>query len=383
MVLRNTPFDRWKSAKWTPDMLAKDPNIVQVLSKKGTNNIFRYFANDQPLSEIRNFVNVKPFMEFIYSRERFFNLLNEPFSGHYYYSSGGVELLGTQSLYTREELEQVTFRTSTSQQELGQVNFWFGMQNVTAYTHYDTSHNLHSISYGKKRFVLFPPEAYSELKLYPCLHQFYRHIYMPVKDVLAPDTIQKLDGIDITLLPGDVLYIPPYWFHTVVTMVTTLSVNVWSQSEAFNTMEKVYSLPLPFEESWGRESLLKTVDYFLEQLANKLFASEYKTLMKRILSTRYKPLIYLFDTEKKNNLFSQVRNYCRDPSQDISDIISQANIDRIHQHVNILAKLFLSISQQSVRAINFGNYVEHTVFRMLGFDNVLLLPFYFQQCYVT
>ena len=69
---------------------------------------------------------------------------------------------------------------------------------------------------------------------------------------------KKLNGIDITLYPGDVLYIPPYWFPLCLLLWRqTLSVNVWSQSEAFNTMETIYSLPLPFEESWAQELLLK------------------------------------------------------------------------------------------------------------------------------
>ncbi len=379
VVLYEAPFDNWKSAKWTPYNLENDSNIVQVLSKKGTNNIFRYFANDQPLSEISNFVDLKPFKEVIFSRERFFSVLSQPFDGHYYYSSGGVELLETESLYTKQELEQVTFQTS-SQQELGQVNFWFGMKNVTAYTHYDTSHNLHSISYGKKRFILFPPEAYSDLKLYPCLHQFYRQIQMPVNEVLESSTIQKLNGIDITLYPGDVLYIPPYWFHCVITLETTLSVNVWSQSEAFNTMETIYSLPLPFEESWGQELLLKTVDYFWEHLASQLFENTYETLMKEVVVERYAPLVKKFTTKEKNSHFSKIVNLCRDRSLPLSNI-PQENMEQIHQNINTLAKMFLTIRKQSVRAINFGNYVEHIAFRIFGFDDVLLIPFYFQQCY--
>ena len=380
VVLRNTPFDKWASAFWTPEILAKELNIVQVLSKKGTNNVFRYFANDQPLSQVNKFVVSKPFIEVIYPRERFFSLLNQRFNGHYYYSSGGVELLGIETLYSRKEIEPLTFWT-TSKQELGQVNFWFGMENVTAYTHYDTSHNLHSISYGKKRFVLFPPEAYLELKLYPCLHQFYRQTYMSVSDVLTADTIQKLNGIDITLYPGEVLYIPSYWFHCVITMETTLSVNVWSQSEAYNTMENIYSLPLPFEESWGKETLMKTLDYFWKKLATVLFHTEYKTLMKQVALERYKPLLKLFTKKEKLDLFSEVISYCRYANVHLSGVVSQESFQHIDQRIDTLKNLFLAIPEQSIREINFGNYVEHTAFRILSSGDVLLLPFYFQHCY--
>ena len=47
--------------------------------------------------------------------------------------------------------------------------------NVTARLHYDTSHNFYVQIQGRKKFVLLPPEAHLQTKLYPSLHARYRH----------------------------------------------------------------------------------------------------------------------------------------------------------------------------------------------------------------
>ncbi|CAI8016412.1 hypothetical protein GBAR_LOCUS10066 [Geodia barretti] len=96
--------------------------------------------------------------------------------GFFYYSSGDIELLEIDSFFTKDSLLDVMFGDF----ELGQVNFWFGGRNVTAYTHYDTSHNLHTIIRGRKKFLLFPPSAHKHLKLYPSLHTFYRQVQVDI-----------------------------------------------------------------------------------------------------------------------------------------------------------------------------------------------------------
>jgi len=46
----------------------------------------------------------------------------------------------------------------------------------------------------------------------------------------------------VTLTAGDILYIPPYWAHTVVAEGESVSVNVWSESSG---SPRLYSLFIP------------------------------------------------------------------------------------------------------------------------------------------
>lgn len=379
-MLHNTPFDAWKSVKWTPQKLKAEPRIKQILSKKGRDNVFKYFANDQPLSVHEMFKTAKPFIEVIYSRERFFDILQQPHDGYHYYSSGGIELLDIEDIYSSEDLDLLTFKSSYDR-SLGQVNFWFGKENVTAYTHYDTSYNLHAIAYGRKKFIVFPPEVYHDLQLYPCLHQFYRQTQTNILDSNYSKTLTELKGLEVILSPGEVLYIPPYWFHCVVTLETTVSLNVWSQSEVFLVMEEVYSIPLPFEESWGREKLMKIFVYFLNKLAREIFNldEDSSDIFLETVFERYSPFLNKFSDGEHQGFLSMVQSYCLATS--IKEMLDTENIRNIDDRIFEITGLFRRVHPQAVREINFGNYVEHTALRILGADDIILLPFYMKQCF--
>ena len=323
------------------------------------------------------FDTAKPFVEVIFSRERFFDILQQPHDGYYYYSSGGIELLNIEEVYSSEDLDLLTFKSSCSG-NLGQVNFWFGKENVTAYTHYDTSYNLHAIAYGRKKFIMFPPEAYHDLQLHPCLHQFYRQTQTNIFDGNYSKTLAELKGLEVILTPGEVLYIPPYWFHCVVTVETTVSLNVWSHSEVFLVMEEIYSKSLPFEESWGREKLMKILVYFLNMLARGLFKLDKSTrdILLDTVYERYRPLLTTFNDEEH---LPRVQNYCLGTS--INEILDTENIRHIDDRIFEINGLFERVHPQPVREINFGNYVEHTTLRILGTSDIVLLPFYIKECF--
>ena len=76
------------------------------------------------------------------------------------------------------------------------------------------------------------------------------------------------------MYPGEVLYLPPYWFHSVITMEPSLSLNIWSDSNDYLLMEEVLNSPIPFETDWGLEELMRSSKYFIDVLINKLKLSQ-------------------------------------------------------------------------------------------------------------
>ena len=375
-MLHDTPFESWDSFSWTPSLLADTPGAPYILSKMGKDNVFKYFAVDQPLSSVKEMTSEKPFQEVIYPKEMFFGILEGPFDGHFYYSSGGIEMLKlSDSIYTNNSLKSLTF---PSHKGLGQVNFWFGKENVTAYTHYDTSQNLHAMVYGKKTFLLFPPSAYTELNLHPCLHQFYRQVHTDILDANVAKSLQT-KPLKVVLNQGEVLYIPPYWFHCVITMETSISLNVWSNSRAFLTMENIFALPIPFEEEWGRPKLLKALNYFIQLLAAAIVPESSHTFVKSRVYSRYQPLLLHISVKDWQNWTTTVKQYCLRDS--IEQLFDEKSIQHIHEGVQTFTEKFGAISLQPVRMINLGNYIEHIVWRILGTDDVVLLPFYLRECF--
>lgn len=75
---------------------------------------------------------------------------------------------------------------------------------------------------------------------------------------------------EVELLPGEVLYLPPYWFHCVVTVRPSISLNVWSDSATYHLMEEVFNAPIPFEEQWGEERLMQALKLFIQVLLSKM-----------------------------------------------------------------------------------------------------------------
>ena len=388
ILLHGTPFKSLTSVNWTVEKLAsKSKDIGYVLSKKSPSNIFRYYATEKPLSNLNFMTEEKDYTEVIFTAESFFNLLRAAFDGFYYYASGGVELLNLGDLGSSEDIKRMTFSSHLdTYSEHGQLNFWLGKENVTAHTHYDTSYNLHNVISGKKRFILFPPEAYSKLRLFPCLHQFYRQVST---NVLAVGDIRiflrELGGFEVEMIDGDVLYIPPYWFHTVITVNTTISLNIWSQSEAYLTMEDIYISPIPFEAEWGRVKLMKALNYFILLLTEGVTSDYYSQIsaeefvLDRVYR-RYEPLV-----EKKDLWLSKLRKtvqqYCL--TGPISKLLDEDTLKHLEGGAQGIVEQFLGITPYSVREINLGNYIEHLVWRVLGDEDLVQLPIYLHECFKT
>jgi hypothetical protein len=114
------------------------------------------------------------------------------------------------------------------------VNMWIGGGNVTTLTHYDTYANFYVQLRGQKRVVLFPPRFHGAFHLYPAMHPLHKigQVLQDTPDTaLFPDYLAAVEqaGIEVVLSRGDVLYLPPFWFHRVQANGFSLSVNVWSQ----------------------------------------------------------------------------------------------------------------------------------------------------------
>ena len=143
---------------------------------------------------------------------------------------------------------------------------WMSSAGVTAQMHHDRSYNFFAQIVGRKAFYLLPPVAYSTLNMHPSFHGSRRQSQkvfavrtasddevsgsghgrsfahpahssnLDSTDLECSSTGQKVcheaSAMEIFLNPGDVLYVPPFWFHTVVSLSPmTVSYSVLSPSE--------------------------------------------------------------------------------------------------------------------------------------------------------
>ena len=95
--------------------------------------------------------------------------------------------------------------------------------------HYDAAHNTYVQIRGRKRFQLFPPNVSDDLYPFPRLHPSWRQSQVDMGDV---DTARfpRFAGtpyVDLVLSAGEMLYIPPRWWHFVESRETSFSVSFW------------------------------------------------------------------------------------------------------------------------------------------------------------
>lgn len=108
-------------------------------------------------------------------------------------------------------------------------HLWFGTEGNLTPLHYDMANNLFGQLMGRKRFLLFDP-AQSE-RLYP-RDAASRHHNLSEVDPERPDPARHPRFVEARswtceVGPGDLLFLPAFWWHQVRSLEVGLSVSVW------------------------------------------------------------------------------------------------------------------------------------------------------------
>jgi hypothetical protein len=119
------------------------------------------------------------------------------------------------------------------------VNLWFGPGNNLIPLHYDYADNLLTQIRGRKQVILCPPREITRVYPYP-FSEVTNHVSRV--NVASPDLTQfpAWAHADRTLLeigPGDMLFIPLYWWHSVWGIDQNMSINYWWRSRRVNELQ--------------------------------------------------------------------------------------------------------------------------------------------------
>jgi lysine-specific demethylase 8 len=109
------------------------------------------------------------------------------------------------------------------------VNFWFGPGNNFTPLHYDPSNNFLAQIRGRKQVILCPPREIT--RLYPFPFSYFGNHVSRV-NVASPDLTQfpawaHADRALLELGPGDMLFIPVFWWHAAWGIDQNMSINYW------------------------------------------------------------------------------------------------------------------------------------------------------------
>ncbi|XP_060075232.1 hypoxia-inducible factor 1-alpha inhibitor-like [Ylistrum balloti] len=158
-----------------------------------------------------------------------------------------------------------------------------GMEGNVTPGHYDEQENFFSQVRGYKRFVLFPPSQFACMYPYPIYHPCDRQSQV---DFDNPDFTQfpkfkEACGMEAVVGPGDVLYIPMYWWHHVQSLPShgyTISVTFWYKAGQAEKIE----YPLKPQQ---KVAMMRNIEKMIHQALNN--PSEMPEFMSSMTLGRY------------------------------------------------------------------------------------------------
>ena len=261
-----TPWATWRSDLRAEVLTASPHTSLPLSAQLGTSATFGYVAQEgaDHLLEYANSMWDLPTTLGGAVRRAMERQPHEP----YLYASAPLR-----NLASLQERAVGWERLTVAEAEVGGLaSLWLSGANVTTQCHYDVDHNVHVQLAGSKRWVLFPPQAASELSLFGFLHPRYRTSQVPFHSEprtrppsewkLSPQ--EQLDfprarhalerALTVELHAGDALYLPPFWPHHVTALAEpgeiVISLNVFSTSRAWEQLNAMDAVPLPFDEAW-------------------------------------------------------------------------------------------------------------------------------------
>ncbi|XVF19226.1 hypothetical protein REPUB_Repub11eG0091600 [Reevesia pubescens] len=121
--------------------------------------------------------------------------------------------------------------------ELRSLNAWFGPAGTVTPLHHDPHHNILAQVVGKK-YVRLYSVSYSE-ELYPYSETMLNNssqVDIDNIDNVEFPKVHDLEFIDCILEEGEMLYIPPKWWHYVRSLTTSFSVSFWWSDSGSSTV---------------------------------------------------------------------------------------------------------------------------------------------------
>ena len=169
---------------------------------------------------------------------------------HYYLQAGLVAEMGRgmmQEYHSKFSLEYALLYKTVGNWDAFTSNLLLcGPKGAVTPLHYDEQQNMFAQLWGNKRVRLFPPDDFIKLYPYPMSHPCDRQAQVWLPATPGDQTLPPLpDGTAQTafpnysctsnpprevyadLNPGDVLYVPQYWWHQMEAQTDNTSISWW------------------------------------------------------------------------------------------------------------------------------------------------------------
>lgn len=237
VVLENCTFHK-SALKWTIEYLEENLQDEDHTAYISPNRTFLYYDDDRIKGAYKDFK--PPTKQRLLYFSNFTKLIKELESADNGSRAYFQSLLILQEGVSSSMLEDIDSFNYTWLLDLVSRMEWgdevtnmllVGMHDVVTPTHYDTLENLYVQIFGRKRVILFSPDYFRSLYPFPVGHPHDRQSQV---DFENPDLdrfprFNEIAGLEVAMEPGEVLYIPNYWWHYIESEMhsNTISVNFW------------------------------------------------------------------------------------------------------------------------------------------------------------
>ncbi len=275
VVIEDSPESNWPAVKkWTPDALAKrldkitnvyvsnSPHFIYYDNDKeeGSNSLCNAYANAFGWTPTHSTVDLDPSTFFGTDPPRALGddepvcvqpssadgFQDAPPVANYTYYSGHLGKFPPDVLADLPERHWWRFSRALKNHDGSEYeaepNVWMTRAGVVSAAHYDTSHNFFVVISGKKRIRLYQPYLSETFDVFPSSHPSWRQSRLRIDLGEGPPP-----AIDLIATAGEVVYIPPFWFHHIESLTDSVAISHWFESSYQLRAQEVKYPRLPFD----------------------------------------------------------------------------------------------------------------------------------------
>ena len=103
----------------------------------------------------------------------------------------------------------------------------------------------------------------------------------------ALDWSQVDERIDVVLEKDQVLYIPPFWMHHVITETASASLNVYLPSKERKIAQELHAFHLPIDSDWLDVVQLAALNYVIHKVVSKVYHPKTVQDFAKVLIRRF------------------------------------------------------------------------------------------------
>jgi len=214
-IVTDATADWGMSGRWSPEYLSSLIGSKQVMVSVSASGKFSYDPSGKGTSE--------SFSEERMSFAEAARQVSAPNDGRQLY-------LMQQSIPRQfpELMREIRVPQWVPNVEETSINLWFGRSSVTP-LHYDATNNFFAQQYGEKHWTIFSPADTPHVYPHPIDSKM---AHLSSVDLDSPDlrthpNFSLARPIRFTVHPGELLFLPAFWWHQVRSPAVSTSVSIW------------------------------------------------------------------------------------------------------------------------------------------------------------